>query len=163
MKKMFLLVTIFLLLGAFFVLAEDVVTPSVGEQIKDKVLTYIVYTIAGLFFMGMSTLFGYLAVKFPKVANYFLDLQEIVKEEIQRTEEKRKGMLGDLTAKQGIELKNETTERVMNTRVAQEVRRGIANLFGIFGGRSKEVGKQLFDSAVPGLIDKQVSKLKTSL
>lgn len=159
---MFLLVTIFLLIGAFFVLAEDV-TPSVGDQIKDKVLNYVVYTIAGLFFTGISMLFGYLAVKFPRVAGYFLDLQELIKEEIQRTEEKRKNIVGGLTAKQGIELRNETTERVMNTRVAQEVRRGIANLFGIFGGRSKEVGKQLFDNAVPGLIDSQVSKLKTSL
>ena len=162
--NLMLLFFIVLIMRVIVIFPNEITTePSVSEQITEKILVYVFYTISGFFFAGLSLLFSYLAVKFPKLADYLYELKELTQKEIERTEEKRKLLPDVLTAKQAIELKNETTERLINTKPAQELRRGVANIFGIFGGRAKEVGKQLFDNSVPGLIDRQVSKIKTKL
>ena len=136
---------------------------SKSDDWYSEIIKYVV-TVISIFILGkLAWLFGYLAVKFPKLGDIFFDLQKEISNIIQILEERRKKIPGELTAKQGVELKNEAVAKVMQTKPANELRRGIANIFGIFGGKSKEVGKQLFDSVVPGLIDKQVEKIKTKL
>lgn len=166
MKNMFMLVTLFLLFGACCIFANEILNtsatePSVIDQLKDQLVEYVFYVIAGFFFTGIATLFGYLSIKFPKLSKYFIELKEMAEKEIARTEANRRFLPKELTAKQGLKLKQETVERVMESRPAQELRRGVANLFGIFGGRAKELGKNLFDNSLPGLVDNLVAKQKT--
>jgi len=162
MKK-FLVLLIFMIIFVFAVntYAADTQEVSTIDQVKQgfqrQMVKVVAYFILGIIGTLVASLFGYLAVKFPKLANWFYDIRSIISNEVEITEQKRKELFpGKLTAKQGIMLKSETTSKVMNTKVAQELRRGVANVFGIFGGKSKEFGKSLFDNMIPGLIDQQV-------
>lgn len=164
------LVLIAILLCSLIVFSEDIqnteanATDNIKTEFRTQLVEMVFYFVFGIIGLALSSLFGYLAVKFPKLAGYFYELKEISMKEVERTEQKRKELIPDaLTAKQGIQLKTETAQRIIQTRPAQELRRGVANIFGIFGGRAKELGKNLFDNAVPGIIDEQVSKLKSKI
>ena len=169
MRNIFLIVFVLIMMVNSLTYAEgliyikDTAEVSTTPDLWSEVISYLAYAIA-MFILGrIIWLFGWLSVKFPKLASIFIEFQQVIRQIVEEIERDRKSMPEVLTAKQGIELKTRAVDKVMQTKPANELRRGVANIFGIFGGRAKEMGKELFDSAVPGLIDKQVSKITSKI
>jgi len=142
---------------------KDTAEVSTSSELMSEVIKYLAYGLVVFILGRISWVFGYLALKFPKLAKVFIEFKDNIAEVTNLIEQERKSLPEVLTAKQGQELKNKAVIKVMDTKPANELRRGISNIFGLFGGRAKNLGGEIFDAVVPGLIDKQVEKVKSKI